>query len=171
MLLGGFFFIILISGFLGFDPGRQVGQNFLTFAVSMLKLLPLAFLMIGLFEVWIKSETVEKHLGKASGVIGHLWAIVLAGMVVGPLYVALPVANALREKGAGTGVIFTYLGASAVCRVPMAIFETSFLGIKFTAIRFLVSLPLILMTSIILERYLEQNSDTIMKQENEQSTK
>jgi hypothetical protein len=36
----------------------------------------------------------------------------------------------------------------------MTIFEASFLGIKFTAIRWLVSLPLVIITSILLGNYL-----------------
>ena len=47
-------------------------------------------------------------------------------------------------------VYFVYMGASAICRVPMAIFEASFLGIKFTTIRLLVSLPLVILTSKLL---------------------
>jgi uncharacterized membrane protein YraQ (UPF0718 family) len=79
---------------------------------------------------------------------------VLAGTIVGPLYVALPIAYSLHKKGAKFGVIFTYVGASAICRIPMATFEASFLGLKFTAIRLLVSLPLVIVTSMMLGKYL-----------------
>lgn len=61
----------------------------------------------------------------------------------GGLYVALPPAYALHSKGAKLGGVFALVGASAVCRVPTTIFGASFLGIKFTVVRFLVSLPLI----------------------------
>jgi hypothetical protein len=36
----------------------------------------------------------------------------------------------------------------------MAVFEATFLGFKFTLIRILVSLPLVVLSSILLERYL-----------------
>ena len=52
------------------------------------------------------------------------------------------------------GIIFTYIGASAICRVPMTIFEASFMGIKFSLIRLLVSLPLVIATSMLLGNYL-----------------
>ncbi len=162
MLLASYLSLIAISGFLDFEPGKQIGQNFLSFAMTMLKILPATFILIGLFDVWVSSHTVEKHLGQDAGFKGHLWAILLAGMVVGPLYVALPIAHSFQKKGASMGVVFTYLGASAVCRIPMAIFEASILGVKFTAIRFMVSLPLVIITSILFEPYL--NSITIMKQ-------
>ncbi len=164
MLLGSYLVFIATSIYLEFEPGKQIGQNFLSFALTMLKILPVAFIFVGLFDVWVTRETVENHLGAESGPLGYLWAILLAGMVVGPLYVALPVVHSFLKKGARIGVVFTYLGASAICRVPMAIFEASFLGVKFTVIRIAVSLPLVLITSIMLERYLITTRYSIMDQ-------
>ena len=129
----------------------------------MLKILPCAFILIGLFEIWVKKETVEKHFGKESGIRGYIWAVLLASTTVGGLYVAFPVAYSLYNKGAKLSVIFTYIGASAICRVPMTIFEASFMGIKFSAIRLLVSLPLVIISSILLGDYLEKRDYKIMK--------
>jgi len=141
-----------------FQPGRQIGQNFFSFSLEMLKLLPCAFILIGLFEVWVKKESVEKHLGKGSGILGYFWVILLAGTTIGGLYVAFPVAYSLFKKGAKLSVTFTYIGASAICRVPMTIFESSFLGIKFSLIRLAISVPLVILSSIFLGNYLEKRN-------------
>ena len=154
---------ILFSFITGFDPGKQIGKNFITFSVDMLKILPCAFILIGLFEIWVKKETVEKHFGKESGIRGYIWAVLLASTTVGGLYVAFPVAYSLYNKGAKLSVIFTYIGASAICRVPMTIFEASFMGIKFSAIRLLVSLLLVIISSILLGDYLEKRDYKIME--------
>ena len=154
---------ILFSFITGFDPGKQIGKNFITFSVDMLKILPCAFILIGLFEIWVKKETVEKHFGKESGIRGYIWGVLLASTTVGGLYVAFPVAYSLYNKGAKLSVIFTYIGASAICRVPMTIFEASFMGIKFSAIRLLVSLPLVIISSILLGDYLEKRNYKIME--------
>lgn len=143
-----------VSFIIGFEPGKQIGNNFLSFAKTMVSLIPCAFLLVALFDVWVKRETVEKHFGEESGIRGYLWAILLAGTTIGGLYVALPVAYSLYKKGASFGPLFTYMGASAICRIPMTIFEASFLGIKFTTIRLFVSLPLVVVTSMILGKYL-----------------
>ncbi|MGB2827126.1 MAG: hypothetical protein WBC50_02850, partial [Dehalococcoidales bacterium] len=58
LLIAGYFIFLLVSWFTGFSPGQQIGQNFVTFSVDMLKILPGAFILIGLFEVWVKRETV-----------------------------------------------------------------------------------------------------------------
>ena len=154
ILISCYAIFVIVSVITGFSPGKEIGENFISFALHMLKILPCVFILIGLFEVWVKRETIEKHFGAESGIRGYIWAVLLAGTTVGGLYVALPVAYSLYNKGAKLSVIFTYIGASALCRVPMTIFEASFMGIKFTAIRLLVSLPLIVVTSILLGNYL-----------------
>ena len=147
---------ILLSYIIGFAPGEKIAGNFISFSIPMLKLLPFAFILIGLFDVWVKKETVEKHMGAHSGIRGHIWALPLAGTTVGGLYVSFPVAYTLHRKGAKLAVIFTYIAASAICRIPMTIFEASFMGIKFSVIRLLVSLPLVVASSMLLGAFLEK---------------
>ncbi|MFC2022416.1 permease [Chloroflexota bacterium] len=153
---------LIVSWIFGFGPGKEIGYNFASFSVDMLKILPCAFILIGLFEVWVKRETIERHFGEESGLRGYIWAVLLAGTTVGGLYVAFPVAYSLYSKGAKLSIIFTYLGASAICRVPMTTFEASFLGIKFTAIRLFVSLPLVIVASILLGDYLTKRNYKIV---------
>ena len=149
------YFIYLIYSYLFHVPsGVEIGHNFFSYLFTMAKILPCAFILIGLFEVWVPREKVEKHLGQQGGFRGYIWAIVLAGTMAGGLLVALPVSSALYHKGARISVIFTFLGASAVVRIPMTLFEVSFLGAKFTTIRWLVSVPLIIISSLFLEKYL-----------------
>ena len=151
-----YFAFLLWSSMSDFQPGIAIGRNFLSFAFDMIKIVPCAFILIGLFEVWVKKETVERHLGEGSLFMGYVWAILLAGSTVGGLYVAFPVAFTLYKKGAKLSVIFTYVSAAAVYRIPMTVFEASFMGVKFTVIRLLVSLPLIILSSVLLGRYLKK---------------
>jgi uncharacterized membrane protein YraQ (UPF0718 family) len=149
-----YFVLLALSFAFGFDPGKEIGYNFFSFSQEMVKILPCAFIIIGLFEVWVSKATVEKHLGEGSGLKGYLWAVLFAGTTIGGAYVAFPVSYTLHRKGAKLGVIFTYVGASAITRIPMTVFEASFLGVKFTLVRLFVSLPLIIITSSLLGKYL-----------------
>jgi len=157
-VLVGYLAFIAISTVIDFSPGKQIGSNFIYFWADLIKVLPFAFVLIGLFEVWIDRKTVEKHLGQESGARGYLWALVLSSITVGGVFVAFPVACSLHKKGASLGVIFTYIGTSAVCRIPMILFESSFMGIKFTAIRLATSLPLVILSSVLLGRYLKMKN-------------
>jgi len=148
-----FALFIIVSFIIKYDPGKTVFSSFTAFLFGMIKVLPCAFVLIGLFEVWIKKTTIQKHL---SGFKGYIFSFLLASTTVGGIIVALPVSNSLIKKGAKLSVVFTYLFASAVCRIPMTIFEASFLGIKFTLIRLIISLPLIIVFSSLLERYINK---------------
>jgi len=147
-----FLFFVIFSQIFDFEIGQSIFTNFRNFTLSMLKILPAAFILIGLFEVWIKRETIEKHLGEDSNWRGYFWAILLSTTTIGGIYISFPIAAVLYKKGAKLSIIFTYIGAAAVCRVPMTIFEASFLGVKFTLIRLFISLPLIIISSLMLEK-------------------
>lgn len=157
-MLVGYLVFIVISAVFDFSPGKQIGSNFIYFWADLIKVLPFAFVLIGLFEVWVNRKTVERHLGEESGARGYFWALVLSSITIGGVFVAFPVAYSLHKKGAAWGVIFTYIGASAVCRIPMNLFELSFMGIKFTAVRLAVSLPLVILSSVLLGRYLKKQN-------------
>lgn len=163
VLLSCYIIFIAVSFLTGFEPGREIGNSFVSFSIDMLKILPCAFILISLFEVWVKRETVEKHLGRESGIRGYIWAILLAGTTVGGALVSFPVAYSMYGKGARLSVIFTYIGASSICRVPMTIFEASFLGVKFSVIRLLASILLVIISSMLLDFYLTKRNYKIME--------
>jgi len=156
VLLAAFIIFIALSFHYHFALGEDMGRAFFTFATSMVLILPPAFALIGLFEVWIDREAVEKAFGSASGFMGYLWSLLLAATTTGGAYVAFPVAHTLYRKGAAYHTLLIYVGASAILRIPMTIFEATFLGLKFTVIRYAVSLPLLLMSSVMLGEYLKR---------------
>lgn len=141
---------VVFSFIAEFDAGIDVFNNFLSFSIKMFQILPCAFILIGLIEVWISREMIEKFFGEASGLMGHIWAIILSSTTVGGAYVAFPLGYTLLQKGAKLSIVLTYIGSAALTRIPMTIFEASFLGIKFTLTRLLVSIPLVILSSIIL---------------------
>jgi len=164
ILVGLYSLFLLVSFIVGFTPGKKIALHLTSFLTYMIKILPCAFILVGLFEVWVKRELIEKHLGEETGLMAYVWIILFAGTIAGGLIVALPVAFSLLNKGARLSIIFTYIGAAAICRIPMTLFEISFLGIKFSMIRLLVSLPLVIITSILLEKYLIKNKYKIIKE-------
>lgn len=152
---------IAVVSILDHEAGKGIGNYFLGNLKTMVTILPLALILISLFEVWVHREKVERLMGEKGGAISYLLAILLGGLTIGPMIVSLPMSAALYKKGARLSIIFTYLGASAVCRIPMTIFEASYLGVKFTIIRYCVSIPLIILTSLIMGRILQKRQFVI----------
>lgn len=60
--------------------------------------LPVMFILIGLFDVWVSKEKVQKYIGNSSGIKGILLVMLLAFVQAGPLYAAFPVAYILQKK-------------------------------------------------------------------------
>ncbi len=144
---------MIASYFLNFELGNRITSNFMIFAKDMGAILPPAFVLIGLFEVWVSRESIENNFGNTSGFKKYIYAVLLAATTVGGTFVAFPVANSLYHKGANYSSIFTYVTAASLVMIPMSIMEASILGIKFTAIRIGVSLPLVIISSILLGNF------------------
>jgi uncharacterized membrane protein YraQ (UPF0718 family) len=168
ILITIFFVFVGISYLMDFEKGEKTGQAFLSVLIEMLKILPCAFILIGLFEVWVRKETVIQHLGDNCGIKGYLWVLLLAGFSVGGLYVAFPLAETLNKKGASLKIIFTYLGFVGVFRIPMTIFEISFLGLPFTLVRLMVTVPLFLLIGIFMGTILKKRGYKLKKCTNAQ---
>lgn len=157
-LIKDYFWVIIFSVFLAgssvfaFEPGAQIYGNFYMFSVEMISFLPLMFILVGLFDVWVPKEKIEHHIGPESGVIGTFWVVILATFQAGPLYGAFPVAYILSKKGASVRNVFIYLGAFSCIKIPMLAFEIGFVGLKFSILRSLISLPVFIIIGIIMEK-------------------
>ncbi|MCF7912590.1 MAG: permease [Candidatus Cloacimonetes bacterium] len=137
--------------FSGFTPGAELFNNLWQYLKTLLLLLPPVFIIIGLFEVWIPRKYIEKHFGESHGISAWIWLMLLASTIVGGLYVSLPLAYSLYQKGIRLRLVYGFLGFSTICRIPMTFFEASFLGLKFTIIRYIVAIPLIILSSMLIE--------------------
>lgn len=156
-----FLSLIIVSHLFNFTPGIKTGNNFRLFFTEMITFLPLMFILIGLFDVWIPKEKVEKHIGQESGIKGIFWVVILATLQAGPLYAAFPVAYLLWKKGASIKNIFIYLGAFSALKVPMLTFEIGFLGLKFSLLRTLITLPVFILIGSLMAVYLKNKPFTI----------
>lgn len=131
----------------------------------MLMILPCMFILIGLFDVWIPKEKIEKHIGEGSGLKGMGLMILLAIIQPGSLYVAFPFAHLLWKKGTSLRNIFIYVGMFSAAKIPMLTFEIGFLGLKFSMIRLILTIPVFILIAVIMERNLRNKSYEITKPE------
>jgi uncharacterized membrane protein YraQ (UPF0718 family) len=149
-----FFVFIVTGGLLNFSPAKQITKNFLDFLVEMVLFIPFMFVLIGLFDVWVPKEKIQKYIGEGAGIKGIVMVILLAMLQAGPLYGAFPVAYILWKKGCSVRNIFIYLGAFSSLKLPMLTFEIAFLGLKFSLVRTLVTIPTFIIISEIINIYL-----------------
>jgi uncharacterized membrane protein YraQ (UPF0718 family) len=145
----------ILSFLFGFNPGESIFGNFTDSLVEMIVFVPFLFIIVGLLDVCVPKEQIQKHIGKESGIKGIVLVVLLAMLQAGPLYGAFPVAYLLFKKGAGIRNIFIYLGAFSSMKIPMLGIEIGYLGIEFSLVRTLVSLPLFIGIGYFMEWYLK----------------
>lgn len=153
-----FFVLIAISWLWDFAIGKSIGTNFWLFFKEMILFLPLMFILIGLFDVWVPREKIVKHIGEDAGWKGTGIVILLAMLQAGPLYGAFPFTYLLWKKGSSIRNIFIYLGAFSTIKIPMMTFEIGFMGLNFSLARTLVSLPVFIALGYLMEWYLKSKN-------------
>ncbi len=161
-----FVFFIGISYLVDFSTGEQLFETtFWRFFSEMIAILPCMFIIIGLFDVWVPKEKIEKHIGKGSGIKGTGLMVLLAIIQPGSLYVAFPFAWLLWKKGSSLRNIFIYVGMFSAAKIPMLVFEIGFLGLKFSLLRLLLTIPVFIIIAIIMEQRLQNKSYEITRPE------
>jgi uncharacterized membrane protein YraQ (UPF0718 family) len=147
---------VLVSSLLPFDHGVKAAGRFADLFIEFASCIPFIFILIGLFDVWFPKAIVERHIGRGSGLGGIFWVTLLAMLQAGPLYGAFPVAYMLWKKGSSPRNVFIYLGAFSTIKLPMLTFETGFLGLKFTLLRTLFSVPLFILIGFVMDVILKK---------------
>jgi len=153
-----FIIFVMASYYYKYNPGISIFQdNFWSFLKEMILALPVMFILVGLFDVWVSKEKVQKHIGDASGIKGIMLIMLLAFLQAGPLYATFPVAYILWKKGTSARNIFIYLSSASIAKIPMLAFEIGFLGIKFSLLRIFISIPIFIIVGTIMGKYFTKN--------------
>lgn len=134
---------------------------------EMLMIMPVIFVLTALLDSWVAKDTIIKFLGKNSGIKGVVLSFVLGSISAGPIYAAFPFCVMLHKKGAGVKNIVIILSSWAVVKIPMLLNEAKFLGLKFMAVRWILTVLAILLFSWIAEKIVK-DEDFPQKETEEQ---
>lgn len=128
--------------FLALIPAyRQKSLDMAIFqARSMLLVVPPIFILLGLLDVWVPRDKMIKYMGAGSGARGALLAFLLGSFAAGPLYGAFPFTAVLMRKGASLRNILIFIGAWSTTKLPLLLFESAAMGLRFTLARLAIDL-------------------------------
>ncbi len=126
-----------------------------SYFLEMVTILPAVMIIMGLFSVFVSRELVVKYMGKASGIRGIAVAMLFGALPTGPLYLAFPLAAALRSKGASISNIVVFLSAWACIKIPQELIELQFLGVKFMAARLILTIIFVAIMGVFIEKIIE----------------
>ena len=146
------------------DMGVISIKNSSYYIKEMLMIMPVIFVLTALLDTWVAKEKITKYLGKESKVKGIILSFVLGSISAGPIYAAFPMCVMLHKKGASVRNLVIILSAWAVIKVPMLLNEAKFLGIKFMAIRWVLTVIAIVVFSWITSKIVK-DEDIVQKEE------
>jgi len=146
------------------DMGVTSIKNSAYYIKEMLMIMPVIFVLTALLDTWIAKEKITKYLGKESKVKGIILSFVLGSISAGPIYAAFPMCVMLHKKGASVRNLVIILSSWAVIKVPMLLNEAKFLGIKFMAIRWVLTVIAIVVFSWITSKIVK-DEDIVQKEE------
>ena len=146
------------------DMGVTSIKNSAYYIKEMLMIMPVIFVLTALLDTWIAKEKITKYLGKESKVKGIILSFVLGSISAGPIYAAFPMCVMLHKKGASVRNLVIILSSWAVIKVPMLLNEAKFLGIKFMAIRWVLTVIAIVVFSWIASKIVK-DEDIVQKEE------
>ncbi len=168
LLAGSILAAVVLSMMFPPKRGKFVKSSAMFFK-EMITVLPSVLVLMGLFTVWVKRETVVRFLGQGSGISGILIGIFLGTLPTGPLYIAFPLASMLLRKGARIATVMAFLSAWACIKIPQELMEIQFLGIRFTLLRLTATIvlliPMVLFAEAMHDRKKEEKrqGDTVQR--------
>lgn len=133
---------------------------------EMFMIMPVIFVLTALLDTWIPKETIMKVLGKESKRKGVIFSFILGSVSAGPIYAAFPLCGMLLNKGASIRNIVIILSSWAVVKIPMLLNEAKFLGTKFMALRWLLTISAILIFSWVMAQIIKEDDMVVQRRDN-----
>ncbi|MFO7929026.1 MAG: permease [Candidatus Humimicrobiaceae bacterium] len=150
-------FIYLILAFYLPQTAEKSLLVAIDYAKEMVFIMPPVFILMGLLEVWIPKDKIQKWLGRSSGIRGIILSFLMGTLPTGPLYVAFPMTASLLKKGASISNMVIFLGSWAALKIPQLLVEIKFLGGIFTSLRFVLTFAVIVIIGITMEMLLKKS--------------
>lgn len=118
--------------------------------ISILPKVMLGCLIGGLIRLLIARETIEKHIGEGSGLMGLVIATLIGALFPAGPFTIFPLAAVLLVSGADRGAAIAFISAWLLIGINRAIiWEMPFFGTDFVLFRFLISLPMPLLLGVM----------------------
>lgn len=153
-----FFVIALLAGYGCYATGGKTAVlRGLNAGLSLLWMvssrLLAAIFLAGFVQVLLPRDLIVKWVGAKSGLRGILIASSVGVITPGGPMLSFPLVAALFKLGAGYGPLIAYLTSWELLSFYRAvIWELPFMGLRFTALRFFVSLALPVLAGLMAQK-------------------
>ena len=132
-------------------------ESLLEFARIFSGVIPILFLVFGIMflsNLLFTAKAITRHVGKGSGLMGWVFAIVGGILSSGPLYMWYPLLADLKEKGMKDSLIACFLYDRAI-KIPFIPIMLLYFGLGFTVIVTILLLVFSVFVGILVEKITE----------------
>lgn len=150
------FFMIAVAagasswGLGGFDAVAEGARDALALLVMIAPQIALGVVIAGFVYVLLPAERVAALLGAQSGLRGLALASIIGALVPGGPFASFPIVYALARSGADSGSVMAFLvGWAAVGIHRLVVWELPIMGLNFSMLRLLASLPLPILAGLV----------------------
>ena len=155
--IGGWFFLAIalalygVTAFVDYELALSAISFFIQLLNKVLPVLALVFVLIFAVDLLLNPKRVEKYLGKKSGFMGWLTAIVTGILSTGPVYAWYAVLHDLRQKGMRTALVAVLLYSRAV-KLPLLPLLVHYFGLGYTLVLTLYLISFSIIGGYIMEK-------------------
>ena len=142
------------------------GKTFFAFKEGMwllIKMLPV-FICVVLFSsflsVFLSPKTVQRIMGKETGVKGVVFGAFFGTLIVGPLWILFPLYKTFLNKGARVAVVGAMIGAFAI-KTPWIPYAAGFLGWPFILISVVLIMAYAVVEGYLIEKVMKKDKRII----------
>lgn len=166
LVMSGITILLAVIGVADQGPGI-ISQALLAGGEMLIEVVPLliaAFILAGMIQVVVSRETINKWLGRDSGIKGIMIGGIAGALVPGGPYIFYPIAASFLLSGAEIGTAVTFVVAKnlwSLSRLPM---EVALLGPRLTIIRFVVTLIFPVIVGLIANTFFSGYADKVREQ-------
>lgn len=107
MILSIILFLVVLL--LNKQKGIEVATCFYHLALEILPFLVVVFVLMVLINIFLKTKTLVKYMGKDSGLKGWSVAIIAGIISIGAIYMWFPLLEDMLKKGVKPGLIAAFL--------------------------------------------------------------
>ena len=134
----------------GSAPTIEAAESTGWLLIEVIPQLAAGLVLGGLLQAVMSREWMERSFGREAGLRGLLLAMFAGAVTPAGPFASFPLVLALWTAGAEVGALVTYLTAWALLGVyRMVVWEIPFLGLQFALLRFVLCLPMPIMSGYL----------------------
>jgi len=143
--------IVIIVSLIYPEKGKKFLPIIFRYGWQIFLIMPPILILMGLMQVWIPKEWIQKYIGSQSRVKGKFLCILFGKLPTGPMYIFLPLSASLLKQGASVSNIIILLGIMSSEKIPQMLVEINFLGLRFTLTRFILTVIAVVIMGEMIE--------------------